>query len=136
MKFKTERDFKAEELYELVETKYAEQLKAMVTEMNECAQSSESILDGTVSVANKIIYGKCLLDAIHRMELSIDEVEQMLQLISSENAISNIIGLLMSLNAEPTAGSVEKHLKYITHTLLWYGKTVTTVIKEECKHEK
>lgn len=133
MKFKTERDFKAEELYELVEIKYAEQLKAMVTEMNECAQSSESILDGTASVANKIVYGKCILDAIHRMELSIDEIEQMLQLMSSENAILNIIELLISFNAEPTTDSIEKHLRYVTHTLLWYGKTV---IKEECEHEK
>lgn len=133
MRFKTERDFKAEELYELIETKYAEQLKAMVAEMNECAQSSESILDGTASIANRIVYGKCLLDAVHRMELSIEEVEQMLQLMSSENAISNIIELLISFNAEPTTNSVERHLRYVTHTLLWYGKTVT---KEECGREK
>lgn len=120
MKLKNERDFRAEELYDLIELKYAEQFSKWSTELGKCTLDSDEVLEKSAYTAKKIVYSKCLLDAVHQLDMDINEIEQAIKLISSENSIESIAELLIGFGVESTPQSLSKHFKMLIHTTLWY----------------
>lgn len=117
---KTERDFKAEELYELIELKYAEQFTRWVNELSECTLDSDDGFENSADIATKMIYSKCLLDVIHGIDMSLEEINQVLQLINSGHSFSSFVELFISFGAEPTTQSISKCFCLVIHTVMWY----------------
>lgn len=120
MKMKTERDFKAEELYELTEIKYAEQFTKWTNDLSKCTLDNEDDFENSACIATKMVYGKCLLDVIHGLDMNIEEINQVLQLMNNENSFSKFVELFISLGAEPSTQSISKYFWLVIHTIMWY----------------
>lgn len=120
MKFKTEREFKAEEMYDLFEYKYSEQLKAWISEINSCQTDQLNFIDKSAELARKMVYGKYLLDVVHTVDLELEEINQAIKIMSGERKYSSVVDAFIKFGVEPTLQSVNKYFKLVLKVTLWY----------------
>lgn len=120
MKFKTDRDFKAEEMYELFETGYVEHYKKWTAELAECRFEDTDEIDSCSKLAEKLVYAKCLLDSVHTLDLNIGEMDQAIKVMSNKDSYSSLIDLFMDFGALPTVQSVSEYFRLVVRVLLWH----------------
>lgn len=120
MKMKTERDFRAEELYDIIELKYAEQFTQWAKALSEYTLDNDDGLEQSASIATKIAYAKCLLDAIHEMDMSLEEINQIFQLLDNGHSFSSFVDLFISFGIELNTKSIGKCFLLVLHTIMWY----------------
>lgn len=119
MKFKTEQDFKAEELYNIAEGKSHAYLSELINKLACCNIDSDDALEDSISVATKMIYTKCLLDAIHSLDFSLDEINQAIKIVSNYS-FDAIIKLLSDFGVSSNVKDVGTWFKLVLHTTIWY----------------
>jgi len=120
MKIRSERDFKAEEMYNLFEVKCTEQIKEwMCAQSNSALESIEDIED-SVDIAKRIVYGRYLLDAVHTVDLNLDEINQAIKIMSDGRTYSDVVDAFIKFGAEPTLQSMTKYFKLVLQITMWY----------------